>query len=298
MWDGNLMYKDFGEPKGFRVFDYIARKFNTDFQGALKIINRDFGLSLGTDSVKSSDPAFVKPEKATFDLNQFEQQPTIINVQPRRWTDADREYWGRYSIPPMLLKHHNIRSISAYSIDSKYKDDVHYRLNQYTLAYSFDYYWHEGVFRRKIYFPQMKGKYRFVSNVNNTIVQGWTILPKQGSNVLFVTKSYKDILIFNLLGYWAIAPNSEHSFIPDKVMDKLKQRFSNIYVWFDNDKGGKEGAKSFAEKFSLPFTFNPDGEPKDPSDFVKKYSLKDFDKLVTQFLKNEGYYSGNSEIRV
>jgi len=160
-----------------------------------------------------------------------------------------------------------------------------------------DYYWYDGIFRRKLYFPQAKGRGRFVSNVNNTIVQGWTLLPKNGSNKLFITKSYKDILIFNLLGYWAIAPNSEHSFIPEKVMKKLETRFPNRYIWFDNDQGGIRGAQSFAEKFNLSLTHNPIGEPKDPSDYVKKYSLQDFDKLVTQFLDAE-YSRNNSAFRV
>lgn len=288
MWEGDLLYKDFGE-RGYRVFDYIARKFNTDFQGALGIINRDFGLGLGSAASVEGNASMETPEKVHFDVKQFERQPTIIEIQPRRWTDLDREYWAQYEIPPLLLKYHNIYSIESYRIDSKFQDNVAYRVNPYQLAYSFEYYWHEGVFRRKLYFPQTKGRYRFISNVNNTIVQGWTLLPKNKQDILFVTKSYKDILTFNLLGYWAIAPNSEHSFIPEHVMEKLKQRFSNIYVWFDNDEGGVKGGEGFAEKFELSFTHNPIGEPKDPSDFVKEYSSKEFDKLVTQFLKNEGH---------
>lgn len=296
IWGGDLLYKDFGESEGYRIFDYLVRKFNIEFRDVLKMINRDFNLNLGVDdgSAIKSNPNFIIPKKSDIDFSKDEKEPTIINVQPRRWTDADRIYWKQYEIPPLLLKYHNIKSVGAYSIDSTYKDNVSYRVSPYRLAYSMDYYWHNGIFRRKLYFPQETGRYRFTSNVDSTIVQGWTLLPKNGGNVLFVTKSYKDILIFNLLGYWAIAPNSEHSYIPELVMEKLKTRFSNIYVWFDNDEGGKEGAKSFARKFKLPFTFNPDGEPKDPSDFVKDYSLKDFDKLVTQFLNNEGNYNSNS----
>jgi hypothetical protein len=289
MWEGDLLYKDFGEPQGYRVFDYIARKFNTDFQGALSIINQDFGLGLGSSASIGVNASMETPEKVHFDVKQFERQPTIIEIEPRRWTKLDREYWAQYEIPPLLLKYHKIYSIASYRIDSRFKDNAFYRVNPYQLAYSFEYYWHKGVFRRKLYFPQTKGRYRFITNVNNTIVQGWTLLPKNKQDILFITKSYKDILTFNMLGYWAIAPNNEHSFIPEQVMEKLKKRFSNIYVWFDNDEGGIDGAKGFAEKFNLPFTHNPVGEPKDPSDFVKEYSSKEFDKLVTQFLKNEGH---------
>ena len=297
MWEGDLLYKDFGE-RGYRVFDYIARKHNTDFQGSLRIINRDFNLGLGSDASVKVETSMVMPEKSNFDMKEFERQPTIIEVKPRRWTDLDREYWAQYEIPPILLKYHKIYSIGAYRIDSKYQDNVSYRINPYQIAYSMDYYWYDGVFRRKLYFPQTKGRFRFISNVNNTIVQGWTLLPKNGSNILFVTKSYKDILTFNMLGYWAIAPNSEHSFIPEQVMDKLKKRFNNIYVWFDNDEGGIKGGEGFAERFELPFTYNPIGEPKDPSDFVKAYSSKEFDKLVTQFLRDAGHKYHSPEFRV
>jgi DNA primase len=92
--------------------------------------------------------------------------------------------------------------------------------------------------------------------------------------------------MFNLLGYWAIAPNSENTYIPDPVMDKLKDRFENIYCWFDNDEAGIAGATKFSNKFDLRMTYNPIGEPKDPSDFVEKYSLKDFDLLTANFLKD------------
>ncbi len=288
VWEGDLLYKDFGE-RGYRAFDYIARKFNTDYQGALKIVNHDFGLGFGSNASVEVNASMETPEKVHFDVKQFERQPTIIDIKPRRWTKLDREYWAQYEIPPLLLKYHKVYSIESYKVDSKYQDNVSYRVNPYQLAFSYDYYWHKGVFRRKLYFPQTKGRFRFISNVNNTIVQGWTLLPKNKQDILFVTKSYKDILTFNLLGYWAIAPNSEHSFIPDHVMDKLKKRFSNIYVWFDNDEGGLTGGEGFASKFDLSFTHNPIGEPKDPSDFVKEYSSKKFDKLITQFLKDEGH---------
>lgn len=284
MWKGDLLYKDFGDKGGIRAFDYVAKKFDTDLYGALRIINRDFNLGLGTSREDYGDSPIV--ENPVIDLEAYEKKhPTVIEIKPRRWTKADAAYWSRYGIPSRLLKYHNIKSISHYRVT---KNDYSYSVanNDYKLAYSIDYYWNEGIFRRKLYFPQLKGRGRFISNVDETIVQGWTLLPKQG-NILFITKSYKDILIFNLLGYWAIAPNNEMSYIPEKVMDKLKERFKNIYVWFDNDEGGMEGAQQFASKFDLKATHNPLGEPKDPSDYVEKYGLKSFDLLVTKFLDEQ-----------
>lgn len=287
MWDGELLYKDFGEEKGYRIFDFIARKFNVDFHDAMHIVNKDFNLGLGGKSLLIQwEKAEVLDKSPVLKKNK---RPTIIQVTPRRWTDNDRRYWKQYEIPPLLLKYHNIFSIAGYSMDSDRRERTYFRTNPGQLAYTMDYYWHEDVFRRKLYFPQTKGIGKFIANIDSTIVQGWSLLPKNGSDILFVTKSYKDILTFNMLGLWAIAPNSEHAYIPEHVMNKLKQRFSNIFVWFDNDEGGLKGAAQFADKFTLPFTYNPIGEPKDPSDYVKKYSLKKFGRLVTQFLNNEGH---------
>jgi hypothetical protein len=282
MWEGDLMYKDFG-GESYRVFDYIGRKFDIGYQETLNKINSDFNLGLGGKSISTS-PSLVIPEKASVDLNTYNKKPTIIEIKPRRWTKLDAEFWkGRYGIPSKLLEHHNIKSISHYWITNTKKDKALYSIGPFGIGYSFDYYWSEGVFRRKLYFPQVKGSGRFIANVDNTIVQGWTLLPKYGK-MLFITKSYKDILMFNLLGYWAIAPNNEHAYIPESVMVKLKKRFENIYTWFDNDEGGIRGATQFADKFDLQLTYNPVGEPKDPSDYVEKYSLRDFDLLISNFL--------------
>jgi hypothetical protein len=285
MWRGDLLYKDFGETQSYRIFDYIAKKFQTDFKGALGIVNRDFDLGLQYSKKNDSGPTLVAPDKSLVEFQKLEKKPTVIEIRPRPWTRLDAEYWRSFRIPSRLLEYHNIKSISHYSISNSMVDNALYALNPFQIGYSFDYYWNEGVFRRKLYFPQMKER-RFVSNVDATIVQGWTLLPKRGK-ILFVTKSYKDILIFNLLGYWAIAPNSEKSYIPEEVMMKLKTRFNDIFVWFDNDLSGIEGSAQFREKFELKAaTHNPLGEPKDPSDYVKKYSLAEFDKLVTKFLED------------
>lgn len=285
-WDGDLLYKDFGE-NSYRVFDFIARKFDLTFGEVLKKVNADFGLGLGYNSNQSACTSLVIPEKTPDDseIIDYAKKTTAIDIQPRNWTKQDKVYWDSYKIPLKLLEYHNIKSISQYRLTRNETDTSFYRVNPFMLAYSIDYYWNNGIFRRKLYFPQSKLR-RFIANVDATIVQGWTLLPKNGGKILFITKSYKDILIFNLLGYWAIAPNNEGAYIPSHVMDKLKTRWHHIYVWFDNDEGGIKGAKSFSEKFSLPMTHNPIGEPKDPSDYVKKYSLTKFDDLITNFLRN------------
>lgn len=285
-WNGDLLYKDFGD-KSYRVFDYIGKKFNLDYNQVLQKINQDFGLGLGCSLGQSGNTCPVIPDKLPdrTEIIDLAKKSAIIEIQPRSWTKQDKQYWNSYKIPLKLLEYHNIKSIGNYNLIKVSGEKSSFRINPFMLAYSIDYYWNEGIFRRKLYFPQSKSK-RFISNVDATIVQGWTLLPKAGGEILFITKSYKDILIFNLLGYWAIAPNNEGSYIPDQVMEKLKNRWRYIYVWFDNDEGGIKAAKSFSGKFNLSMIHNPIGCPKDPSDYVKTYNLKKFDDLITKFLQN------------
>lgn len=284
-WNGDLLYKDFGD-KSYRVFDYIAKKYNLKHHQVLQKINCDFGLGLGHSSSPQTT-SLVIPEKSPVDLTDKKHSGTIIEVQKRDWTKLDREYWASYNIPVEILEEHDIFSIEGYRITNEKMQNAYFRVNPYMLAYSIDYYWNENVFRRKLYFPQSK-TCRFLSNVDSTIVQGWKKLPKTGGNILFITKSYKDILIFDLLDYYAVAPNNESAFIPERVMEKLKSRWKNIYVWFDNDEGGVKGGETFSHKFGLKMTHNPLGEPKDPSDYVKKYNLTKFNELITTFLQENG----------
>lgn len=285
-WNGDLLYKDFG-GESYRILDYISKKFGLNFTQTLKKINDDLGLGLGYSANNGSETKIVPVilDKSPEEYRKRQSGNTIIEIQPRDWTKFDKKYWNSYQIPLSLLEEHNIKSISHYRISNAKLDNAFYRINPFMLAYSIDYYWNEGVFRRKLYFPQSKSA-RFISNVDYTIVQGWSKLPKEGGDILLVTKSYKDILIFALLGYYAIAPNNEFAAIPERVMEKLKRRWKHIYVWFDNDESGIKGAKLFCDKFDLRMFHNPLGEPKDPSDYVQKYNLDKFRELIQNFLRN------------
>lgn len=291
VYKGDLFYRDYGQKRGMRVFDYIGEKFNIDHYSVLQKINKDFGLELGysKEKINPGVPLIIPEVTPEIDYT-VERKAVKIDIKVAPWTKKDELYWGAYKIPLKLLEYHNIKAISHYWITNpnRNKDNVCYAVNDHALAYSYDYYWNEGIFRRKLYFPSLNPRIRsnFISNVDSTIVQGWTLLPKNGGEILFITKSYKDILIFNLLGYWAIAPNNEGAYIPDIVMEKLKRKWKHILVWYDNDQAGIEKAPVFAEKFGLKWTHNPIDEPKDPSDYVKKYNLSQFDFLINKFLSD------------
>ena len=67
------------------------------------------------------------------------------------------------------------------------------------------------------------------------------MLPKSGGDYVVITKSLKDVMVLYEFNIPAIAPNSETLFISDKQLEKLKSKFKNIIVFYDNDCAGISG---------------------------------------------------------
>ncbi len=135
------------------------------------------------------------------------------------------------------------------------------------------------------YSPNIKGKF-YSHNIANHI-QGYDLLPKNG-NILIITKSYKDVMVWSKLGYPAIAPHTESCFIEETMLSELKSRFKYIYVNFDNDNTGVSKSIEFTNKnnllyFNLPKSTNT----KDPFEFVTKLDYTKLNMLFNNKLKRD-----------
>jgi len=281
----DLMFKDFGTGESLRAVGYVMKKYNLTFPQALQKINQDFKLNLlSTVHIKN-----VKPIESSGVLQLKvptlkESTGTILRIKRRDFREKDLKYWNSYYWTKEMLEKADIYSISHYWIKNIKGDRRFFTGN--SLAFSLDYYWNEGTFRRKIYFPGTDGKKsKFISNVDTTIVQGVKLLPKEGGELLFITSSLKDCGIFWRLGYNAVAPNSEETFLPEKYFRKIEKRWKRIVIWYNNDwdKGtnpGVKSAKKYSKKYNLEYYYNPDNTPKDPSDYSKEYGIGEFDKLI------------------
>lgn len=99
------------------------------------------------------------------------------------------------------------------------------------------------------------------------------MLPKNGGDILVITKSLKDVMVLYELGITAIAPNSENLFVTDLQYNKLSEKFKNIIVLYDNDLAGINGMRKIKHQYPkvkaiyIPRKY----EAKDISDFYKKY---------------------------
>lgn len=118
------------------------------------------------------------------------------------------------------------------------------------------------------------------------------MLPKDGGENLVITKSLKDCMLLYELGIPAIAPCSENLFVSQKQYDKLKSKFKNIFLFYDNDQAGISNMNKIRKQFpDLIVTFIPRKlEAKDISDFYFKYGKKRTIELIN--MAKEHYLNG------
>lgn len=255
-YKGDWLFNDFGKGS-YRAIDFVMELLKLSYSEALDQINYDFNLDLGPSlgGLFEYKPLHVDKVK---DISK-----TIICIKRRLWKDCDAIYWdNNYGIQKSTLEAFNVYPISAFSIN----DDM---LFAERLAYSYDYYWEDGIFRRKIYQPLSKSKW--FSN-GGMVVQGEGMLPKSG-DLLVITSSLKDVMTLYELGYTAIAPTSEASFVPEKYFLKQNDRFKRIILFMDADEAGDGANKRLSDKWGLDYISIPkEYHSKDISDLVRDYN--------------------------
>lgn len=287
---GDLLYTDFGEGS-YRAIEYVMRKFNLDFRDAIRKINLDFGLNL----IDNSDRDFKYVRTVISKINQTphfkEKTTTLIEVSYAPYKDYDLEYWHQYGWTEEMLQKASIRPIDYFWLTMEHKGLIRmpYAV-PHELAYTYDYYRHNGIYRRKLYFPEREGKYKWISNVDNTVIQNWDLLPKGGGDTLYITSSKKDcgpfIRIYN--AWNSIAANSESSFILDKIFYlKIKPRWKRIIYFGDNDEAGIRYAIKWSKKYQIEAAWNPLTAPKDPAALTAKDGLREFNYQLQKLINND-----------
>lgn len=257
---GYLLYKDFGSSEpGTNIWGYLKRKYNCSYRDTFDIVASDFNL-------KSS--SLVSPEVSLtsysgIQLEGGQSRRTIIKIKVRTWMLHDKQYWyERYAISKERLEEYAVRPISHFWINDRL-------FNSDQPSFSYDYYFHNRRLLRKIYQPL--SKWKWFSNIDNTVVQGIANIPKY-DDLLIITKSMKDIMCLRNLGYYAVAPNNEVSWLPEAVWQKFLGRYKQMFIFFDNDEAGTSNAQRFSNQYGIPYFYLPvEPDVKDISDYIDKY---------------------------
>ena len=243
---GKLLFKDHGSGVCGDVI-----KFVREYTG---ISNYNEVLQEIVKRLKITNKTVLKSTKP------IESKETVIGIVRQAFTKIDEQYWGSYHISMPTLEKYNVHSIKYYLcngiVKGIYKDEN--PMYAYKVYNNF-----------KIYRPLGDKFTKWRNNVTEFDVQGYAQLPKKG-NLLIITKSLKDVMVLHEMGYNAVSPSSESTFIPDIVLNDLKKRFKNILLCFDRDVPGVTNMRKVSLKTGLKGCLvHKSFKAKDISDAVK-----------------------------
>lgn len=268
----SLMWKDQATGKTGNVIQFVGEMFNLTNGNALKKIISDI------------DAGNIYSTKQGKDIqDRYKKTKTIISIQRKNFTETDDEYWGEYLITRNILKKHNVYPILTFWIND----------TPSSLFYSKDHplYAYQIFDKFQIYAPKALRKNKFRNSTSIYDVHGLEQIPQYGK-LLIITKSKKDVMVLDRLGYNAIAPCGENTPIPKNIIDNLKARFEKIVILYDNDSAGIKGAEKLSKETELKYTYIPENyykqfKIKDISDFIKNYKITKTKEMLRKILSCE-----------
>ena len=271
---GTLIFKDFATGQHLNIFDVVQSIFRCDYFESLRIIANDFGIVRDNALHKNPGKINLNPIKIK------DKEISKIQIEVQEFTDSELKWWGKYGISKDILKRFNVYSCKHVFLN----DQLFAESQQHCPIFGYYGKKYQGLELWRCYFPK-RTSFRFITNWPSKKIQGYDQLPKKGK-LLVITKSMKDSMCLYSCGITACAPNSENLFIPDKVLEDLKNRFENIVVLYDNDRHGLYNiAKIRKEHPELTYVFIPKRYgSKDISDFYKDHGRRETLNLIKTFI--------------
>lgn len=259
-----LLFKDHGTGECGNVIKFVSLfTSKTEYNDILSDIVDKLNITNNTKLVSSKQ--YIPPTE------------TVIGVVRQEFTDVDINYWKQFNISINTLKKFNVNSIKYYLCNGIVKGT--YKRENPMYAYK--------VYNNfKIYRPLADKYTKWRNNLTDYDIQGYEQLPQKG-DILFITKSMKDVMCLHEMGYPAVSPSSESTFLPKDVLEQLKTRFKRIIILFDRDVAGVKRSRKLSRETGLEAIFiNKKFKAKDVSDAVKANSFEEIKNWLNETIKN------------
>lgn len=259
-----LLFKDHGTGECGNVIKFVSLfTGKTEYNDILSDIVDKLNITNNTKLVSSKQ--YIPPTE------------TVIGVVRQEFTDVDINYWKQFNISINTLKKFNVNSIEYYLCNGIVKGT--YKRENPMYAYK--------VYNNfKIYRPLADKYTKWRNNLTDYDIQGYEQLPQKG-DILFITKSMKDVMCLHEMDYPAVSPSSESTFLPKDVLEQLKTRFKRIIILFDRDVAGVKRSRKLSRETGLEAIFiNKKFKAKDVSDAVKANSFEEIKNWLDETIKN------------
>ena len=280
-YSNQLKYRDFAIGETLDCFQYVMQKFNLHYYEALNVVAADFSIRKSTIDI--SPRVIAANDEFKLKMANIPKEKSLITIVSQPFTIFDYNYWEQYKIPLEKLEEFDIFSAQyVYLIKGNKRITFEYKKDNPCYAYRFE---REGTYSYKIYWPlnsNKKHKWLFSGGAQDDI-EGYSQLPLHG-DLLILTKSLKDVISFNLLGYNAISLQGEANKLEPEFVIKLLKRFDKIITVYDEDEEGIKGAIRFKNQFGFNYFFID--EWKDLSEFVKNEGIDNAKIMIANKLRN------------
>lgn len=235
-------WKDFAYKTG-DVFTFVMEMFNIGFREALYKINADLGLNLIQHKYSG---IVTKPVKENPIIN-YSDTPIKVSIVQRDISKIDYTYWSKrieHNVNRRLQRNRcfptNMMLVNGNTFWTHSEDNP---------LYSYVYYTNNSYYY-KCYRPLTDDGRKFYNDmkgVSDKCIHGIWYLPKEGDYVI-ITKSGKDAMVLDALGFVVIAIQGESQQFHPKLIQYLKKKFKRIYLLYDNDYNKKENwGQNFAK---------------------------------------------------
>lgn len=259
-----LLFKDHGTGECGNVIKFVSLfTGKTEYSDILSDIVDKLNITNNTKLVSSKQ--------------YIPSTETVIGIVRQEFTDVDINYWKQFNISINTLKKFNVNSIKYYLCNGIVKGT--YKRENPMYAYK--------VYNNfKIYRPLADKYTKWRNNLTDYDIQGYEQLPQKG-DILFITKSMKDVMCLHEMGIPAVSPSSESTFLPKDVLEQLKTRFKRIIILFDRDVAGVKRSRKLSRETGLEAMFiNKRFKAKDVSDAVKANSFEEIKNWLNETIKN------------
>ena len=230
---------------------YKFKDFSTDKQGdCIELVKELFNITKRYDAllrIINDYNEFMATTDGKYELKEFTPHAKykVDSFTLRNWTDLDQKYWMKYQIGSKLLDQFNIQPLDSFTFK---KED---ELLVIRGARIYGYFRKDGSLY-KVYQPMVKER-KFIKVKD--YIQGTDQL-KFDKPYLIICSSLKDAMAFNLMGFnnaEVIAPDSENTMIPERIIKLCKQKYEMVCTLFDNDEPGIKAMLKYHKEHNIPY---------------------------------------------
>ena len=270
-----LFYKDFGTNQSGNIYQLLSLYWNIPLNQVYRKIITDFNSNNKLSCCKKSSKTIIKRKS---NIN--------IKVKIRNWKPWDIEYWSSYGISLKWLEYCDIFPISHIFLIHQNGEQLIISADKYAYVYIER---KDNKVSLKIYQPYSTN-FKWMSKHDASVWDLWTKIPEKGDK-LIITSSRKDALcLWANTGIPSLSLQGEGYVPKEKVINQLKERYSKIYVFYDNDfenkvNNGRNYCRILAEKFNVQQIEIPtEYKSKDPSDLYKNWGKEVFLNVINQLI--------------